>query len=363
MNFLYNTHSVCHTCYRHVEAVVYEDKNQILMDKHCPDHGDTTVPVINDSEFYHSLTYNIHGHRYSKLNTVMFETTNKCNLACPDCYQLPDNLSVDKPPFVLVDEILSINDDSFTVMFAGAEPTVRKDIVELLQEVKKNTKNNRIVFLTNGVKYSDYDFCQQLVNNGMCGSVIGLNHQSYQGNTVHQKQLNGIKNLHNLEVSFDVSYTVESYDYLEDIINELLLLKSQYSRINLFRIRFGSDIGRTSAASLSTLSDNFKKFTEVCDRLKLSWFIENEENNIYHVMINVNGVPVRLIQWPDVTNINLQELKTGPWCKFYNGPVTNFVHQVIMRDISVNKKITLPDEVPYQYTRDAWTNQPLVQRR
>lgn len=350
---LYNTHSVCHHCYRHVEAEVYEKDNKILMDKHCPEHGSSTVVVLNDSKFYHSLTYNTKGHRYPKLNSVLFEVTNKCNLACPDCYQLPDNRSIDKPPFKLIDEITSFEDSDFSVTFAGAEPTVRKDIVELLQEVRANIKNKSIIFLTNGVKFSNFDLTKQLADSGMTGATIGLNHQSYQGKTVHDKQLVGIKNVCDLGVPMEVSYTVESYEHLTDIVNEIIELKNLY-KIQIFRVRFGSNIGRTSANDLKTLSDNFKEFTKVCNNLNLEWHIENEENNIYHIMINVDGAPIRLIQWPDVTNINLNELKTGPWCNFYDGPVTNFVHQVIMRDISINKKIVLPDTVPYEYTYEAW---------
>jgi organic radical activating enzyme len=353
-SFLYKTHSVCNECYKHIDAEVYEQNNQILMDKHCPTHGVTTVPIMNDSDFYHSLTYNTSGHRYPTLNAVLFEVTNRCNLACPDCYQLPDNRSIDKPAFMVIDEILSLNDADFNIVFAGAEPTLRKDIVELLQEVQLNTKNKFVLFLTNGVRFSDYNLCRSLADNGLSGATIGLNHWSYQGQTVHSKQLQGIKHLNDVNCSIDISYTAESYDHLTEIIREMQYLKSTYKKIQIFRLRFGSNIGRTSSKNLTTLSDHFNQFINLCNELGLEWFIENEENNIYHVMINVNGVSVRLIQWPDVTNINMHELKTGPWCKFYDGPVTNFVHQVIMRDISVNKKIILPDTVPYEYTYNAW---------
>jgi hypothetical protein len=58
-------------------------------------------------------------------------------------------------------------------------------------------------------------------------------------------------------------------------------------------------------------------------------------------------------QIPDATNILLSELQTGPFAKFYNGPVSNFVHQVILRDAFVNLKLPQLDTVPEQYTRNS----------
>jgi hypothetical protein len=47
----------------------------------------------------------------------------------------------------------------------------------------------------------------------------------------------------------------------------------------------------------------------------------------------------------------MEELKTGPWSQFYDGPVTNFVHQVITRDAFKNNGLPMLDTVPedYQY--------------
>jgi organic radical activating enzyme len=357
-DFLYHTHSVCEHCFRHVPAEVYDRDGAVVIDKTCEHHGRSTVVALNHSEFYHQLQYNKQGHRYPSLDLIMFEVTDRCNLACPDCYHLPDNRSIDKPTFMLIDQIRNAGSGDFKVMFAGAEPTMRRDIVDCLQEVRSNIDNSLILFLTNGVKFSDLGFVKKLKHAGMDEAAIGLNHWSYQGTTVHQKQLQGITNLGKVGIRPDISYTLETYDHLVDVLEEIQQINA-HNDVRIFRIRFGSDIGRTSAQKKLTLSDHFQQFVSTCESLSLAWSIENEDNNMYHVMINVSGIPIRLIQWPDVVNINLAELQTGPWCNFYSGPVTNFVHQVIMRDISVNKKINLPDTVPKQYTRQYWLDNKL----
>jgi hypothetical protein len=66
-------------------------------------------------------------------------------------------------------------------------------------------------------------------------------------------------------------------------------------------------------------------------------------------MLNWKNTKLRLIQWPDVTNIDMEELATGPWGQFYNGPVTNFVHQVITRDAFKNNGLPMLDFCPVEY--------------
>jgi hypothetical protein len=73
------------------------------------------------------------------------------------------------------------------------------------------------------------------------------------------------------------------------------------------------------------------------------------DDNPYHVMMDWGQIRLRLIQWPDVTNIDLDELATGPWCNFVGGPITNFVHQVILRDAFKNNKLPVLDYVPKKY--------------
>jgi hypothetical protein len=83
-------------------------------------------------------------------------------------------------------------------------------------------------------------------------------------------------------------------------------------------------------------------------------------------MVNINGITHRIIQWSDVKTIDLEQLQCGPWCDFVPGkPVTNFLHQIMLRDAAVNKKMILYDTVPNRYViqsksidykKSQWTN-------
>jgi uncharacterized radical SAM superfamily Fe-S cluster-containing enzyme len=122
MNKLEDTLSLCEHCYRHVPAVRFERDGQIWLWKKCKFHGESEHLVEPDAEFY--LNYN---YPRKALNSYLIEVTNKCNLACPNCYQEPDNMSKDPSIDYLLSIIQSWPDDGKPVALCGAEPTVRKD--------------------------------------------------------------------------------------------------------------------------------------------------------------------------------------------------------------------------------------------
>ena len=104
---LQDTLSLCEHCYRHIPAVRFERDNSIWLGKTCPDHGYLEHLVEPDAKFYHSFGYNKH-----HIETYLIEVTNKCNLACPNCYQMPDNLSKDPT----INDILNIINNILNVI-------------------------------------------------------------------------------------------------------------------------------------------------------------------------------------------------------------------------------------------------------
>jgi hypothetical protein len=339
--FLINkTISLCDHCYRHVPAVVYEDHGQILMKKNCPDHGIMDSVVEVDPKFYYGLE---HKKDFTSFNQVLFEVTDRCQLSCPHCYHLPDNKVTDRPLDLVIEQIKSFPKDCMP-MFAGAEATLRKDFVELCSRVN-DLGFEEFSLISNGVRFADKTFSKQCFDAGLKQLCFGLNHISYQGEKIHAKQLVGLKNL--LDRGYDlgyVGYTIESLDDVEDILTEIS--KIDDPKINHYRIRCGSFIGRSSDQQRSFLSNLVKKVESILgSAVKRGVY----DDNPYHVMMEWGDIRLRLIQWPDVTNIDMEELATGPWCKFIDGPITNFVHQVIVRDAVKNNNLPMLDLVPTKY--------------
>jgi hypothetical protein len=314
------------------------------MKKNCPQHGIIDSVVEIDTEFYYGLQ---HQKDFTTFNQVIFEVTDRCQLNCPHCYHLPDNKVTDKPLDLIVEQVKSFPKDSMP-MFAGAEATLRKDFIEMCSRID-DLGFEEFSLLTNGIKFADKKYTKSVFDAGLKQLCFGLNHHSYQGQTVHKKQLTALKNL--IEQGFDigyVGYTIESLDDVEEVLTEISEI--DHPSINHYRIRCGSFIGRSLDKHRSYLSNLIKKVQSILgDAVAFGIY----DDNPYHVMMEWGDIKLRLIQWPDVTNIDMEELRTGPWCNFYDGPITNFVHQVITRDAYINMGLPMLDLVPdrYRYRR------------
>lgn len=343
MRFIHHTVSLCDHCYRHVPAIVYEDQDQIFMRKRCDHHGEITSVVETDPEFYYSLSST---GTLATQDSVLVDVTDRCQLKCPHCYHLPDNAKEDKSTQEILDQISKFPRTA-SIELAGAEATLRSNFADLCSAVRDlNFKNFSV--LTNGVALSNRRLAKRYFDAGLQSMQLGLNHRSYQGKKVHRQQLAGLANA--VEIGYTINYvgyTLESLDDLPEVLLEIYKISTQY-QINEFRIRCGSFIGRSSDSQRSYLSVLMKRVTDilgsklVIDRSQ--WFA-----NPYKLAATWNNTNLRFIQWPDVTNIDMEELATGPWAQFYDGAATNFVHNVITRDAYINNRMPKLDLVPRRY--------------
>jgi len=361
------TISLCETCYRHCEAERVTRADGVYLVKTCEEHGVMQHMVERDIEFYQQLHYDVEG--YTIPHGIMVEVTDRCNLNCPHCYHKPDNKLTDRSIESICEQIEEkFHAESGAVILAGAEPTVRKDLPELIAEIKKLLQRlgrpTDVCILTNGVKLSDKSWVKEIAAAGANMVMIGVNHHTYQGHTVHQKQLQGIDNCiaEGIFVYY-VGYTLESLDHMEEVLEEIQSLGQKSWQ---YRIRAGSDIGRSPNEPRFFLSDHVALIKSICDRKGWTWEKTSADDNLYHYMVNINGITHRIIQWSDPKTIDLEQLQCGPWCDFVPGkPVTNFLHQIMLRDAVVNKKMILHDTVPdryvikaknVEYKESPWTN-------
>lgn len=343
IELIHKTVSLCDTCYRHVPANVYQRDDTIMIAKYCEVHGEQHSMVERDPELYHSMHYVNRAGRMPRGDSILYEITDRCNLKCPHCYHLPDNKIVDSS----FDEILRRT--SYIPLWcvpilAGAEPTMRKDFIEVLAAVTSRYSNTCV--LTNGLKFADLRFTKRVMRAGPVQVIFGLNHWSYQGKVVHDKQLRAIANL--LDQDFQlpyVGYTIESLDHLPEVLEEIDALDD--ARIFQYRIRCGSFIGRSSDRHRNYVSDTIKRIKQILGADIIT--DPDADNNIYHYNMLWKNRKIRVIQWPDVNNINMEELNCDPYCRFYEGPITNFVHQVITRDAYINMGMAVLDKVPEKY--------------
>lgn len=346
MKKLSDSLSLCEHCYRHVPAERFERDNSIWLSKTCPEHGYVEHMVEPDADFYNSFNYEKH-----PINSYLIEVTNRCNLTCPHCYQMPDNMSKDPTLDELIDIIKGWPNDGFGVALCGAEPTARKDLPLLIQRIQDLPgKKRKIMVLTNGVYLAKQEYAEQFVDFDDLLWTIGLNHPDYQGMAVREKQIQAMDNMEKLGLHIkNISYTLYDLTQLEYCLKEI---QEFGHRCEQFRIRVGADIGRIPGdhkkVYLSELVSEVKMYCK-----KHGWSMERDNkygHNKSHFSTLINGLKVKIIQWPDVRTLDLSEMQTESWAQVVPGvPLSPLVHQVILRDGMINKGIKLKDTIPISW--------------
>jgi len=347
MHKINDTVSLCEYCYRHIPAIKFERDGSVWLGKTCSKHGYVERLVEPNAEFY--INYN-----YTKfpLSTYFIEVTNRCNLTCPHCYQIPNNKSSDLPIDYIVSQISSWEDDGYRISLAGAEPTVRKDLDKLIEAIQSIPGRPRhIVILTNGVNLAKIEYAEKFVKFDNISWTIGLNHPDYQGHRVRDKQMQGIENCLKLGLTIkNISYTLEGLDQLEYCLQEIQ--EFYPSKCDRFRIRVGADIGRNPDEPQIYLSQLVSGVKVIADKNQWSFATDEESGIRAHYPVIVNGIYIKLIQWPDVTTVDLNEMQTEAWADLLPGkPISPLIHQVILRDALINNNLMLYDTVSKEFSR------------
>jgi MoaA/NifB/PqqE/SkfB family radical SAM enzyme len=355
-NLLQPTVSLCTSCHRHVPAWRYHLDNKVYLAKSCALHGVAHAMIESDYQFYAGLYYTQSNPRFNFNGGVLIEGSDRCNLDCPHCYHLPDNKIKDPSIEELTGMIRAMPigaTEVSKIILAGAESTLRKDFCELVSTIKAIDPVLDVTVMTNGITFADLDFVKAAKAAGLSSVNIGLNHKDYiDHQVVRDKQIRAINNLHDEGVYITyISYTMVDLSELPDILTEIT---SSFWTPKNFRIRQGSEIGRNASTDKSFVSDLYKAIE--------GWCIVNEQpferiiqadNNIYHVMAKIGDKTIRIITWCDEENIDMEELRSGPWCHFVPDGITNFLHQIIRRDVFKNQSIALPDVPPERYKFNA----------
>lgn len=348
MYILETTLSMCEHCYRHIPAIKFEREGAILLGKTCKIHGYHECIIDTDAIFYKNQQY-----EKRKPNSYWLDITNRCNLDCPHCYQMPDNLSVDPSIDYIVSQIKSLPDDGRPISLVGAEATTRKDLAELVRSIQSIPgKSRMIMIVTNGINLGKEEYAKKFVGIENLKWTIGLNHPDYNGGVIRSKQQEGIDNCVKLGLTIkNFTYTLADLGQLEYVMNEI----QEWKRLEICdnaRIQLGVDIGRVPEEHGPELylSDLVKEAHKLAKDKKWSWEVDAANGNRTHYLVKINGVTHRLIKWVDVKTIDFEETYSESYADMIPGkPMSPLLHQVILRDRSKNEGQFLFDTLPEKY--------------
>jgi len=339
---------MCEYCYRHIPATKFEKDGKVWLGKTCKVHGYHERLVDSDSEFYKNQLY-----EKRKPASYWLDITNRCNLDCPHCYQMPDNASTDPSIDYIVSQVASLPDNGYPIALVGAEATTRKDLADLVRAIQSiKGKPRMIMIVTNGINLGKQEYAKQFIGIKNLKWTIGLNHPEYNGGVIRSKQQAGINNCLAMGLIIkNFTYTLGSLDQLEYVMEEV----QKWNKLgicNNARIQVGVDIGRVPEEHSPELylSDLVKEAKQLCTLKGWSWEVDNVRGNRTHYLVKINDVEHRFIKWVDVKTIDFNETYSEALADMIPGkPASPLLHQVILRDRAINEGQLLFDTLPEKY--------------
>ena len=178
------TLTLCPECWKVVDAWLYESGSDIFMRTFCPKHGQFDQLYYKDSSLYRAVDRIVdkrsfcrkmdcarkiacHNH-LEKTYNIMIDLTQRCNMRCPVCFaEAEDAPPLNEPTALEIYERLPKQrvTNRPNVVFIGGEPTLRKDLPDLIRGVLELGYIPRVS--TNGIKLLDIEYCRKLHDAGL----------------------------------------------------------------------------------------------------------------------------------------------------------------------------------------------------
>ena len=186
------TKSLCPECLKVIDADVYEEDGKILIKKSCEEHGEFDDIYWSDADLYKKFTRwgfkedegsagiqittddkgcpfdcGLCPEHKSSTMLALIDLTNRCNQRCPTCFA---NAAVSgylyEPTMEQLEEMMKLLRSEVppcpAIQFAGGEPTLRENFVEIV-EMARNLGFSHIQVATNGVAMAkSVEFCHEL---------------------------------------------------------------------------------------------------------------------------------------------------------------------------------------------------------
>jgi hypothetical protein len=193
---LRNTQSLCEECLSIIPAEIFEDKGKVWMRKSCSNHGESEILYWSDYKLYKRFqSYEAIGSGIANPQTKRSKgclydcglcnehlshtalgivyITNKCNLRCNICFDRAGKVGYLYEPSL--EQILGMFDTlrknkpvpTPAIQLTGGEPTLRKDLPEIIRRAKQRGFRN-VEVNTNGIIFArDKDFFKRCFEAGM----------------------------------------------------------------------------------------------------------------------------------------------------------------------------------------------------
>ena len=341
--------------------MVFEEKGWVYIRKCCPEHGEFEGLVEKDANLYRRFAH-IKPEGCPKFEWLAIPITYRCNLDCKYCFARFPN----RKDLSLSEIKKAINNFSgHSICLTGGEPTLREDLESIITIVKQAGKIARLI--TNGLRLSDLKYLRSLKKAGLYGVVFSLDSFKDEFYNIMKKGKSGVKNILNLKKDALINLEIERmptwlgvtiYPGLNDKeLKDLFIFTVEKSRfISQLRIRSCARIERSKSKIkdgyfLSELLNLFSEQINIDKKTLFTQYLIPDYHTPHHITFSLTGylrrdnfVPyfnlenrvdlkrqwVRIVHWPTIENIDVQELDRGAACLYDKNKILNFCHAIVL---------------------------------
>ncbi len=167
------------------------------------------------------------------INQCVLTLTRNCNLRCDFCYAKETGYK--ENDYIIFEDLTKIVDfcndlEINDIVLTGGEPTLYKELIKLLKYICSRKRVMSVSMSSNGIKLSNYEYCKELIDNGIKYIDISLKGNNEDNCTIIsgvnclESQLVAINNLSKLPVTLTCSMVLTE----ENVIGFCDVIKKAY---------------------------------------------------------------------------------------------------------------------------------------
>jgi len=212
---------------------------------------------------------------------------------------------------------------SGTIAFTGGEPTIRNDLLELIEYVK-DVGVQKVELQTNGVKLEDKNYVKKLEEVGLDFILLAIHShlpEKYDLLTQTKENFNKIikclENLNDSKIEVSISHVINKENY-KSLVKFVKFIKERALKINYFYFGFVRPNGRTLenkwlVPKLSEIEKYLYESFEYCKKKGINF--------------NVEGIPLCYMKGFENHNDEIKRVKNGSFIHIERNEVREDTHR------------------------------------
>jgi len=192
----------------------------------------------------------------SPFEAIYVDITHRCQMACANCY-LPNRLIPDMDVDRLYDVLRDLPAKT-DIRLIGGEPTLRSDLIDIIKSI--SDLGHRPMLITNGLKLSNLQYCEELKEAGLAYAQISLN--GFDDDSIYkiidkmncaQDKMRAIENCDQVGIGVAVS-TILIKNINEHLVSKILTYMKKFKKSTRVNFRNVGDLGRSMASEIDNLT-------------------------------------------------------------------------------------------------------------